>query len=186
MITERITAGEVYSKCLVGILYSDYYNQYCFGPLDASEASLTKDNFEFNFRLNAGYFCLQKINALTFEAFYTSTIVPVRVSLDIKNFPTLETNKSSPQYEYKLQEIIFELSRCASGEYFSIEALRCYPCEPNFFSFQDDFLEPSSCRGCAPENFYCYGGANITPKPGYWRRDYLSTNIIKCLNFKGI
>ena len=36
------------------------------------------------------------------------------------------------------------------------------------------------CKSCLKQNFYCYGGSNLTPKKGYWRFNKNSKIFFKC------
>ncbi len=101
---------------------------------------------------------------------------------------SINLNLSLLPYEFlKEKKLVLNVSlmNCQRGEYFRFDSLNCVTCDPNFFSFQQDFLEPSVCKICANEPFNCYGGFNLTPKSGYWRASYDSTNFIKCPNKKG-
>lgn len=69
---------------------------------------------------------------------------------------------------------------CIKGEYYDIDLAQCISCKPTFYSTKDDFLEPSTCLSCVDEPFYCYGGNNLSPKPGYWRKWEFSSNFIPC------
>lgn len=40
---------------------------------------------------------------------------------------------------------------------------------------------PGNCVSCPTDKAICYGGKNIGPKPGYWRRTNTTSNFITCL-----
>jgi hypothetical protein len=42
--------------------------------------------------------------------------------------------------------------------------------------------EPGTCKACPNETAVCYGGNKIGPKAGYWRKNYTTSNFIKCPN----
>ena len=41
---------------------------------------------------------------------------------------------------------------------------------------------PGICETCPTDIAFCYGGANIGPRPGYWRKNNESSVFIKCIN----
>lgn len=41
--------------------------------------------------------------------------------------------------------------------------------------------QPGSCESCPSEKATCYGGTNVGPKPGYWRKSNNTSNFIECL-----
>jgi hypothetical protein len=43
-------------------------------------------------------------------------------------------------------------------------------------------IEPGICSSCNDEVAICFGGSNIGPKPGYWRKNNETTSFIKCPN----
>ena len=85
----------------------------------------------------------------------------------------------------KILEVFFKLRDCTIGEYFDFNDLKCLPCQPGFYSFQKNFLDFSLCTSCALENFFCYGGFNLSPKKSFWRMTDTSTNFIKCPSQQG-
>ena len=78
--------------------------------------------------------------------------------------------------------ITVKMRKCLMGEKFVPENNNCEPCPPFFYSFLSDFDKPNTCYRCYGKPFYCYGGAQLTPKPGFWRNDEFSTNFLKCPN----
>jgi hypothetical protein len=97
------------------------------------------------------------------------------------NISQLLKNISKISNKNKQLELNIKIRKCAKGEYFDLELLKCVACQPNFYSLEDEFIEPSSCKSCTIEKrFYCYGGFNLTPKAGYWRRTSDSINFMKC------
>ena len=117
---------------------------------------------------------------MSYESFKTLSEEKDRIEISVSSF-TKELRIDDRKLELKLS-----LKTCQIGEYFSLDNLRCMPCEANFFSLTSDFIEPSACKSCAQEHFYCYGGFQLTPKPGYWRKHSDTVNFIKCPNEKGI
>lgn len=41
--------------------------------------------------------------------------------------------------------------------------------------------QPGDCKKCPTAKAICFGGSNIGPKPGYWRKNNITSNFIKCL-----
>ena len=41
--------------------------------------------------------------------------------------------------------------------------------------------EPGNCIACPTEKAVCYGGSNMGPKPGFWRKNNYTSTIIGCL-----
>lgn len=74
------------------------------------------------------------------------------------------------------------IRKCVKGENFQVGTKQCITCPPFFYSFRDKFTEPSECNSCSQTDFHCYGGFNITAKPGYWRLNHKSTRFLKCPN----
>ncbi len=69
------------------------------------------------------------------------------------------------------------LRACESGEAFLADG-RCEEC-PRYSYLLDPLSAPSECKEC-PANSFCFGGTKIGPRPGYWRRDALSTEMVPC------
>ena len=42
----------------------------------------------------------------------------------------------------------------------------------------------AKCTECEDQAAVCLGGSKIAPKPGYWRYDVSSDNIMKCPEFE--
>jgi len=42
--------------------------------------------------------------------------------------------------------------------------------------------EPGECKDCPSDEALCFGGSNIGPKPGYWRKSNKTEKFIKCPN----
>ena len=53
----------------------------------------------------------------------------------------------------------------------------CILCPEGQYSFSKN---DSYCHPC-PENVFCENGSHMIVNPGYWRSDYFSTVIVKCL-----
>ena len=69
---------------------------------------------------------------------------------------------------------------CRLGERLT-DDLRCEKCPSNTYSFERSFTKTSDqCRSCYGQPFNCYGGSDITPKPGFWRVSVESNIFLKC------
>ena len=73
---------------------------------------------------------------------------------------------------------------CIRGEYYQERI--CNPCEEGTYSFTDpgglalsEITKTLVCQPCPPEALSCYQDT-MTLKPGYWRSDNDSTNILEC------
>ena len=134
-------------------------------------------DFSFFFSIKNYLLCFSRVIP------YSSTILTniTENTIFLKLNPSDIFNDISNLRLAKILEVTISIRKCRKGEYFDLGELKCIECQPNFYSFEDNFLEPSSCKSCTIERrFYCYGGFNLTPKAGYWRRSSDSINFIKC------
>ncbi|TNV74918.1 hypothetical protein FGO68_gene11958 [Halteria grandinella] len=58
----------------------------------------------------------------------------------------------------------------------------CKSCEAGTYLLVKSGGEPTTCKPCQLQYSYCLGGANVYPRPGYWRSSRLSENFMQCLN----
>ncbi|CDW74791.1 UNKNOWN [Stylonychia lemnae] len=76
--------------------------------------------------------------------------------------------------------IVIALRECAVGESFSASG-KCIKC-PNGAGFSvAKMTTPGECSSCPSTKAICTGGAGIGPRPGYWRKNNITTTFIKCL-----
>jgi hypothetical protein len=78
--------------------------------------------------------------------------------------------------------VTVKMRKCMMGEKLVPENNNCEPCPPFFYSFLNDFDTPNTCYRCYGKPFHCYGGSQLTPKPGFWRFHESSTHFLKCPN----
>jgi hypothetical protein len=78
-------------------------------------------------------------------------------------------------------EMAVTLRECIEGEAFT-DSGQCDECEPGEEYSLELLMEPGNCKTCPKDKAYCLGGANIGPKPNYWRKSNLTDNFIECLN----
>ena len=84
-----------------------------------------------------------------------------------------------------------EVRDCIPGELFDslgkyliyiyIYIYSCVACADNMYTLSS-MREPGYCLPCNNDVSYCYGGSNIGPKAGYWRKSNKTDEFIKCLN----
>ena len=58
------------------------------------------------------------------------------------------------------------------------KSFSCVLCQADSFSLT---VNSTSCSSCLA-NTECYGSYNISVNYGYWRSNFYSTTIVKCLN----
>jgi hypothetical protein len=179
-IENSITAGELLEKCAVQIVFLDSFDQIAPGSLEVINFKLEINQTKIEFAERNSFPCLNKISSKTLLGLEFLVASRTTYSLYQENYFPNRTGIVLNPIEFSVL-----LRKCQRGEQFNLETLKCITCEANFYSFAEEFLEPSSCKSCLQENFFCYGGFQITPKPGYWRNGYDSTNILKCLNPSG-
>ncbi|CDW87056.1 UNKNOWN [Stylonychia lemnae] len=100
--------------------------------------------------------------------------------IDIKkksNKDYLAKQATSTDIDFKVD---VKLRECKVGEQFTI-AGKCEVCENgNSFSLIK-MDQPGECQTCPTDKARCYGGTNIGPKPGYWRKNNVTSYFIQCL-----
>jgi len=84
--------------------------------------------------------------------------------------------KSEVSFDMKIA-----LRECIEGEAFTESGL-CDRCEPEEEYSLQLLSEPGGCKPCPKRKAYCLGGADIGPKPNYWRESNLTDTFIECLN----
>lgn len=120
----------------------------------------------------------------SFESFQVFSLVPdgllLTVSIPAIKIPTSYTYSSHEStlngaYEYTIELTIRD---CFAGEIKQTYADKqlCKTCPPGTYSFDP---QASTCAAC-PEEAICYGGTNMSIKPGYWRKSNTSTAIYPC------
>lgn len=97
-------------------------------------------------------------------SFFTSSIDPLKQQYSL--------NKSNVTGWLSIQVMVRE---CIPGE--SLLANECFVCERGTYNLQPNAV----CLDC-PVEAYCYGGASIYPKEGYWRKDNQTDNFYACPN----
>ena len=103
----------------------------------------------------------------------------VNGSYGSRHYVTLKISPKSEGYLFNiLINIILTIPFCSRGEYTSQDH-HCTQCPANKFLF-----EPAPfCSDC-PQNFKCFGGSNLAPKAGYWRKRSDTLFLISCQTAK--
>jgi len=68
---------------------------------------------------------------------------------------------------------------CKKIHSFISQKLSCKVCKPGTYSIIDPGIA-SECKPCPFDKAKCLGGNKIAIKPGYWRRDEFSDQILEC------
>ena len=179
---ETPMAGSVnLPDCALQLIGLDEFKQITYGLREFSFPSLKKENISLLFEEKSSFPCLMTLIPANYESFKELSDQKHYFALPISEFSDMNITEDKNQLS-----IGFKLRKCQIGEYFSLDSLKCMPCEANFFSLDSDFIEPSACKSCAQEHFFCYGGFQLSPKPGYWRKHSDIINFIKCPNEKGM
>eukprot|EP00347_Sterkiella_histriomuscorum_P009503 403340963 len=93
--------------------------------------------------------------------------------------------KSNKEYldSLKQSDIDFkldvELRNCMIGEQFTING-KCQQCQEGSSFSLVQMTSPGSCQTCPSDKANCYGGSNVGPKPGYWRKNNFTSTFVKC------
>eukprot|EP00347_Sterkiella_histriomuscorum_P008702 403344080 len=72
-----------------------------------------------------------------------------------------------------------QLRDCDIGEQFTITG-KCQQCQDGTSFSLVQMTEPGNCISCPSDKANCYGGSNVGPKPGYWRKNNVTSNFVKC------
>ena len=175
-IKKPIDGNTQYDVCIAQIIYIDAFNQTAFGDYEFESDSRNASDTTLILKTKYGLPCIEELKIEDLQIAQNTTKQQRNVAIeDLKNF----FNKTD-RLKYPLN-ITFSLKNCSKGEYLDPNTIKCQPCPSNFFSFDESFFEPSACSSCLQENFYCYGGFQLSPKKNYWRRDSYSTNFLRCL-----
>jgi hypothetical protein len=169
--------------CHFQIVLLDVFNQTAIGEYQFKSINkMYNDNFNISFSIYNTFPCFSAIYPIESALLTNLTDRPIELVLNSSFF----SNEIALSLGINRTLLIdLNVRKCTKGEYFDQKNLECLPCEPNFFSFEDGFVEPVLCKSCISEPFYCYGGFNHTPKLGYWRSGYKSIKFIKCPNSLG-
>ncbi|CDW82066.1 UNKNOWN [Stylonychia lemnae] len=94
-----------------------------------------------------------------------------------KEYLSNTLNQSQSDIDFKIE---VQLRECEIGEQFTV-AGKCEECQQgNSFSLVK-MIEPGQCQTCPTDKARCYGGTNIGPKYGYWRKNNMTSYFVQCL-----
>ncbi len=177
-INEQISIYELIKSMLKErtiVLGFDYAQNIVMERLFENKTVLVQSNgFQVKFKAKTFYYILESITPDSQE------VIAENISKNL----TFNLN-SSLFFDFIKEEVLFltlSIRKCKIGEYYDVTSFFCLPCQPNTFLFLDEYLEASICKSCAGENFYCYGGFQISPKRQYWRKSENSTIFLRCPN----
>jgi hypothetical protein len=76
--------------------------------------------------------------------------------------------------------VTIALRTCEEGESFEANGACTQCAAPNYYSLST-MITTGNCKDCMKDRMYCKGGADIGPKPNYWRSSTSTDNFILCL-----
>ena len=66
------------------------------------------------------------------------------------------------------KNILIEVRDCKVGEQFTIDG-KCVECQAGTTFSVKQMNSPGDCLPCPSDKAICNGGADVGPKPGFWR-----------------
>lgn len=72
---------------------------------------------------------------------------------------------------------------CQTGEQFTEDG-RCEVCPEGTSYTLVSMDSPGVCEACPDKKATCYGGTNVGPIAGYWRKSNVTSTFLKCFNEK--
>ena len=84
--------------------------------------------------------------------------------------------------EYIQNEFYFKTRNCLFGEIILNDST-CFKCKENSYSLIDPMKTEIKYQRCSPcpTNSHCLGGSFITPQSGYYRKSFISNNVVACI-----
>ena len=165
-----IKSGNIYDSCLLLMNGYDKFNSITYGTDENLLQMIHIQQLDNLIYSNTFYFS-QYNGLICLNGTFSRNELPLELS-----------------FEYKLHIYIefltlkLSFKHCDVGERLNV-LYQCQPCPSGTYSFTEDFTKESEmCHLCDYQNFYCYGGGNYTPKPGYWRFASDSYVFYQCLN----
>lgn len=169
----------------------DFYNQSISYIEGASKAYLSFESIPQVNNHSAKVFSLEGNTLTIFEKSYFNF---TNIRVNVEQFAFINLSIQIPLLQANNPEIIGNLlnnsqispsfltlnaTECPIGYIFDNKRSICQMCGKNKFSLDKN---DTSCNYC-PENAICdTNGSFINLNPGYWRSNYFSTSIYKCLN----
>ena len=159
------------SIILVGF---DIYKNLVVERLKEETIRIKVKGFQISLKSMSFFYYLDSITPDSHEVFSENIYKNLTINLNASLFFNVTAVESLV--------LTVHFRKCKIGEYYDLNSLHCLECKPNTFLFLNDYLEASICKSCIGENFYCYGGFNISPKLNYWRRSEVSLKFLHCPN----
>lgn len=175
---EKIKTGYPYPNCLLKIIGFDRFNTITY---KTDEKILDKLQFTQQAPSPSQYsnifYPTYQDGAVCFNGSITRNSLPINL-----DFNYLITSFFPLSQKEKFLFLNLNFGLCNVGDRLNYN-LDCVACSKETYSFQKDFSTYSdTCKLCFSENFYCFGGGNITVKPGYWRIAQDSYIFYRCPN----
>ena len=168
------------SKCYIHLVSLDYFNQLMTKTSYFKGLEVINDEyFSYKFVNEKGLLCLRQINKTSENSMIRGTANQT-FNFSIKVVELLNDYLEVQLFTSTILNFSFTIAKCSIGQYYQEATRTCFDCPSNFYSFEENFQESTSCSPCSTEPFNCYGGFNLSPKPGYWRAGDYSRNFIKC------
>ena len=183
---KNVLPGKFYFQCLANIFPFDYFENFAFNNDENILSNIIDDGFSNTSQITD---LIEKNNLIEIHGYLCLT-----GSLSISSLSEINQNFTHIfHYEEFLQDyyygdksltLNFTFTSCSLGQRLT-DSLACEDCPRFLFSFNSVFEKTTTCQVCEPSYpFNCFGGLNITTKPGYWRSSKISTNFLSCPVFQ--
>jgi len=141
--------------------------------LSLSQISPNPNDFSNTFSIT------QSLGKLCFSGFFIRNQFPMDLDFSYKITCPLISRLSIKNSALFLA---LNFRSCDIGDRLT-ETFECVPCLSDSYSFESDFtIFSENCKSCFSMHFYCFGGGNLTIKPGYWRANIQSEQFYLCPN----
>ena len=176
----NVASGKKFEKCSLYIVGIDKFGNFAYMNEDLSPEKL-EIHENYNNYSNTENSTLS--NSFVFSSNYGAIYLNgpfARKSLPIAQSFVYEFSYSNLHNKSSLT-LSLNFRSCLFGERLN-DNYTCINCDIGEYSFQTNFDEISpACSSCSDRMpFYCFGGAQLTPKPNYWRLSNSSTHFLQC------
>ena len=180
---DNIVIGKNYDYCLFTIFPYDYFGNFAFHNNENILSSLLNDYKNQNISLIANLVATNNLIQKDGYLCITGSFLVNSIS-DIEQIfkYSFYYDEQLVFYSYADQTLNLKIKvrSCLIGQRLT-DSLTCEDCQMFFFSFNREFIKTTTCQPCLSiYPFNCFGGFNLTIKPGYWRSSKMSTNFLKC------
>ena len=189
----NLVSGKIYQNCIGKIYGIDFYNQIMYKTDENLIKGLKYQEKDLNKieKKNLTIYFQETLNDLNqnYYSFFLNSSGFICIQRILRKHLPLTTNFQLKIYKKNsllLSNITlnFSFRACSFGESLTSK-FSCEECLPSTYSFKKNINNfPHSCLNCFGQNFYCHGGSNLSPKPGYWRLNSNSKNFFKCPKVK--